>query len=66
MTVRAKGGRDCVLINGIALEARAATAWEDEGTPFEMLISWDDAVALRDMLSELIGMNERDGQEGEE
>ena len=67
MTIRAKGGRDCVLINGIALEARAATAWEDDGTPFETLISWDDAVKLRDMLSEQISLYQKDmTEEGEE
>lgn len=36
MTVRAKGGRGCVLINGIALEAHASEMWEDDGTPFEI------------------------------
>lgn len=65
MTVRAKGGRDCVLINGIALEARAATAWEDDGTPFETLISWDDAVKLRDMLSDQISLYQKDMTDGE-
>ena len=64
MTIRAKGGRDCVLINGIALEARAATAW-DEGTPFETLISWDDAVKLRDMLSDQISLYQKDMTDGE-
>ena len=63
MTVRAKEGRDCVLINGIALEARAATAW-DEGTPFEVLLSWEDAVRLRDMLSEAVGSHERRQEAG--
>lgn len=58
MTIRAKEGRDCVLINGIALEARAATAW-DEGTPFEVLLSWEDAVRLRDMLCEAVASHER-------
>ena len=57
MTVRAKGGRDCVRINGIALEARAASAW-DEGAPFEVLLSWEDAVRLRDMLNEAVGSHE--------
>lgn len=57
MTVRTKGGRDCVRINGIALEAHAAPAW-DEGTPFEVLLSWEDAVRLRDMLREAIGSHE--------
>ena len=67
MTIRAKGGRDCVLINGIALEARASVIWEDDGTPFETLISWDDAVKLRDMLSEEISLYQKDmTEEGEE
>ena len=68
MTVRAKGGRNRVLINGIVLEARAATAWEDGGTPFEAYITWDDAVALRDMLSEQISLYQKDmtDKEGEE
>ena len=64
MTVRAKEGRDCVLINGIALEARAATTWEDEGTPFEVLLSWEDAVRLRDMLRDAIGSHERRQEAG--
>ena len=65
MTIRAKGGRDCVLINGIALEARASVIWEDDGTPFEAYITWDDAVRLRDMLSEQISLYQKDMTDGE-
>ena len=65
MTIRAKGGRDCVLINGIALEARASVIWEDEGTPFETLITWDDAVKLRDMLTDQISLYQKDMTDGE-
>lgn len=58
MTIRAKGGRDYVLINGIALEARVSVIWGDDGTPFEALISCDDAVKLRDMLTDAIEEHE--------
>lgn len=69
MTVRAKGGRDRVHINGIALEARASVIWKDDGTPFEAYITWDDAIRLRDMLTEQISLYQKDmtgEQEGEE
>lgn len=57
-----------VFVEATALETYA-TRMEGGGDFTEMYITWDDAVKLRDMLTELISLYQKDmtgEQEGEE
>lgn len=68
MTVRAVGFDMSVLVEADALETYV-TRMEGGGDFTEMYIPWEDAVALRDMLTEQISLYQKDmtgEQEGEE
>lgn len=57
----------CVSIEAHALEAYLYRI-EEGGDGVDMFITWKDAVALRDMLTDQISLYQKDmtGQEGEE
>ena len=65
--INAVGFGTCVCVEAHALEAYVYRL-EGGGDGVDMYITWEDAVALRDMLSEQMSLYQKDmtGQEGEE
>ena len=65
--INVEGFGTCVCVEAHALEAYVYRL-EGGGDGVDMYIAWEDAVALRDMLSEQISLFQKDmtGQEGEE
>lgn len=62
--INVEGFGTCVCIEAHALEAYLYRV-EGGGDGVDMFITWDDAVRLRDMLSEQISLYQKDMTDGE-